>query len=109
MVNKTLDKEERKRNLIQFSRWQLLESPFAHHVPQIILTKEGKESQLVWDGTSKTWAYDITMNGMTSIEGETDITFGYIYMAFIIWLWNMKKSYPHEDILLAFINILSCF
>jgi len=49
------------------------------------------------------------MNEMTSTTNEAEITFGYVYMDFCIWLWNLRITYPDEDILLAFIDISSCF
>ena len=49
------------------------------------------------------------MNEMTSTDNKAEITFGYVYMAFCIWLWNLRITYPDEYILLAFIDISSCF
>ena len=49
------------------------------------------------------------MNEIIDTAKEAEITFGYVYMAFCIWLWNLRIAYPDEDILLAFIDISSCF
>ena len=43
------------------------------------------------------------------MEQEATITFGYAYMAFCIWIWCLCISFSHEEILLAFIDILSYF
>ena len=49
------------------------------------------------------------MNEVTPMSYEALITFGYVYMAFCIWLYNLRITFPDEDILLAFIDISSCF
>jgi len=54
-------------------------------------------------------AHDINMNEKTYTADETVITFSYVYMAFCIWIFNMCSSFPYLEIILAFINISSCF
>ena len=49
------------------------------------------------------------MNKVVPTENEADITFGYVYMTFFIWIYNLRILFPDEEILLAFIDILSCF
>ena len=49
------------------------------------------------------------MNEKTSQKGEPEITFGFAFMAFCIWLWNLRITFPYEEILLATIDIFSCF
>ena len=49
------------------------------------------------------------MNEVTPMEQEALIILRYIYMAFCIWIYNLRISFPKDDILLAFIYISSCF
>ena len=49
------------------------------------------------------------MNEVTPTDNKADITFGYVYLAFQIWIWNLRITFPNEEILLAFIDISSCF
>ena len=49
------------------------------------------------------------MNEITPTANEAEITFGYIFMAFIVWIYNLRITYPNEDILLAFLDITACF
>ena len=109
IVAKALNKEERNSHLIPFPRYLVRASSVAHHVPQAIIIKPGKKDRLVWDGSTKKYAHEITMNEVTPIVDEAAITFGYIYMAFLIWIWNLRITYPSDDIILAFIDISSCF
>lgn len=109
IVNKALNKEERNSHLIPFPRYLVRASSVAHHVPQAIIIKPGKKDRLVWDGSTKKYAQEVTMNEVTPIIDEAIITFGYIYMAFLVWIWNLRITYPTDDIILAFIDISSCF
>ena len=49
------------------------------------------------------------MNEVTLMQREAEITFGYVFMAFLFWIWNHSISFPDENIYLAFIDISSCF
>ena len=109
LVIKTLNKEERNHHIMPFSRWMVRASSYAHHVPQTMIVKRGKKPRLVWDGSTKMGWNEITMNEMTSIQREAPITFGGIYILLIIWIWNLRISFPNEDILLAFVDISACF
>ena len=108
-LQKALVKEVRNSNLMPMARWACTCSAFGHHVPQHIRVQKGGKPRLIWNGTTKENAQDITMNETTNTANEAEITFGYVYMSFCIWLWNLRITYPNEDILLAFIDISSCF
>ena len=111
VVKKTAVKEWRNKNIMIFSRWVLRASAYGHHVPQTIIIKNGnvEKARLVWDGTTKMYALEVTMNEITSTENEPDITFGIALLGFLIWIWNLRITFPDEDIFLAFIDISSCF
>ena len=49
------------------------------------------------------------MNEVTPTELEAILTFGCVHMRFCIWIYNLKISFLMEDIVLAFIDISSCF
>ena len=109
VVDKALNKEERNHHLMPFPGFVCRFASSARHVSQALLMKAGKKARLIWDGTVKASAHEIAMNEATSTAKEAQITFGYVYMAFCIWLWNLRISYPDEEIYLAFIDISSCF
>ena len=50
-------------------------------------------------------ARDRNMNGITPTDNEAQITFGYVFMAFIVCIYNLRISFPNEEILLAFMDI----
>ena len=109
VVQKTVTKEVRNSHLIPFARWICSCSAHARHTPQNILIKQGKKPRLIWDGTSRRSWWDRTMNMMTPIDAELAVTFGTAFIKLCTWIWNLRISYPDEDILLAFVDISSCF
>ena len=109
VVKETLNKEERNSHVIPFYYWVVWFSTFGHHVPQSMLVKLLRKARLIWDGTSKRSAAEVTMNDVTSIENEPEITFGYVFMSFMIWIYNLRIEFPDEEIVLAFMDITACF
>ena len=49
------------------------------------------------------------MNDSTPTDNEAQITFVYVFMAFIVWIYNLRISFPNEEILLTFMDITDCF
>ncbi len=49
------------------------------------------------------------MNMVMPMLLEMEITFGTAFTDLCIWIWNLRISYPDEDIFLAFLDISSCF
>ena len=116
-VVKTLVKEVRNHHLMTFMRWTVRASPNGHHVPQEYIAPKKpvnpdappKKGRFVWNGTLKWTASLITMNEASTTKNEAPITFGLVYIAFLTWIWNLRISFPKQDILLAYIDISSCF
>ena len=108
-VLKALVKEVRNKHLMVFPRWMVRGSPFGNHVPANLVVRPGKDGRLIWDGSTKRAAHEVTMNEVTPTANEAAITFGHMYLAFITWMWNLRISFPNEEIVLAFLDISSCF
>ena len=108
-VKKTLNKEEKNHHIMSFPRWMCRGSTYGRATTQTVIVKVGKKMRLIWDGTSKKFYWKVTMNDVTDIENEAVITFGYAYFGFITWIWRLRMTYPHEEILLAFVDISVCF
>lgn len=76
VVRETMNKEERNSHIVPFPIWMCAFSPFANHVSQGIVFKEGSDPRLVWDGTTKHDKDDVVSNDYVSTEDEPPITFG---------------------------------
>ena len=49
------------------------------------------------------------MNDITPNKNEAPATFDYVFMAFIVWIYNLIITFPDKGILLAFMDITACF
>jgi len=49
------------------------------------------------------------MNYIMPTDNEAQIPFGDVFMAFIVWIYNLRTSFPNEEILLTFMDITACF
>ena len=112
LVAISITKEVRNSHFIPMARWVCTCSPWGQHVPQNILIKPGKpgkKPRLIWDGSTCMFWYKTSMNMAALMELEMEITFGTAFTDLCIWIWNLRISYPDEDIFLAFLDISSCF
>ena len=66
-----------------------------------MVIKPGKNPCLVWDGTNKMSAADITMNEITPTDQEPEITFGHTKLNALIHIYNTRISFPTNDIFCA--------
>ena len=109
VAQKTVIKEVRHNHLIPFASWVCVASAHARHTPQNVLIKPNKKPRLIWDGSSRNLWYETTMNMMTPMDNELEVSFGDTFTKLCAWIWNLRVTYPNEDILLAFVDISSCF
>ena len=109
IVNKAMNKEERYSHVAPFPRWIVRFSWTAHHVPQGMNIKTGKNPRLVWDGSTKRAFDDIVMNDLTPTDDEAPITFGNTKKDVMSYIYNTRISYPKEEILLAAADVKACF
>ena len=108
-VRKTLNKEERNHHIIPFEQWMCRASPYRRQTPNTVIVKVSKKMCLIWYGTTKKFHREVTMNNVTEMGNEAVITFVYAYIGFITWMWRLRMTYPHEEILLVFVDISTCF
>ena len=109
IVRKTINKEDRYSHLIPIDRTICLLSPYLRHTSQGIILKEGKNPRVVWDGSTKRLPTDVVLNEHTSIQDEAAITFGDTKMLFYTDIYNLRITYPDDNILLALADVKACF
>ena len=111
MVIKTLNKEDRFSHVMTFMRWIVRAAPTARVTPQTMVNANHptKKPRLCWNGKSKRSPHETTMNEACSTAKEAPITFGYAYMALCIWIWNLRITFPTEELLLATVDFTACF
>lgn len=109
LTRKALNKEEKQSHVIPMDAVLLYFSPYCRHTPQGLIDKKNKKVRIVWDGSTIYFMDDVAMNAISPTELEAPITFGSVEADFDSYLYNLRVSYPNENILLAWLDIAACF
>ncbi|KAL7526106.1 hypothetical protein ACHAXR_001323, partial [Thalassiosira sp. AJA248-18] len=100
-VRATMNKEEKHCHVVPFISFVVRFAYTGHHVSQGMVLKLGKDPRLVWDGSTKLLPDDIVMNDIVPLLEESNITFGRSKDGYLTHIYNIRISYPNEDIDLA--------
>ena len=95
-----MNKEEKNQFLIPFPSWITRFIKHLHLTPQGLLVKKDKNDRLIWDGSFIPNWEATSINMMLNHQTEPKIMYGFTFQNHLQHLWNMRISYPNEDILL---------
>jgi len=100
LTRKTLLKDEKRGHVAMLDprfRWHVLRP---HTCPVGIVNPNHriKPPRMFYDASFVPNLWNETVNTWTSTETEPDLEFPSAFHEFIVWLWNMRISYPHEEI-----------
>jgi hypothetical protein len=104
-----MNKEDCYSHLVPMDPLLYKLSPYLCHTMQSIVTKDGKNNCIVWDGGTVTRPTDIVMNQVTPVAQEVPVTFGYVKSQIYMDIYNMRISYPTATILLGLADVKACF
>ena len=62
----------------------------------------------LWDGTFRLGWEFWSINDLTSVKFEPHVTYGDTSLNHFKWIYNLRISYPDEDILLATADVKAC-
>ena len=79
------------------------------HNSQGLLIREGKNSRLVWAGSTMYTPMDIVMHNMTPSGEDIKVTFGLVKILFYWLIYNQRACFPGKVIYLALADIKACF
>ena len=99
-VRKVMNKEERNSYVIPFPNWMTRLIPNLHTTPQGLIVKPGKNDRLIFDGSVRLQWNSMPVNDMTHPSNEPQIHFQKAMPNHLRRIWNLRITYPHEDILL---------
>ena len=108
-TKKALNKEDKHSFVIPIDEDLAFLSPYCRHTPQGAIDKLGKSFRIVWDGSTKSKHDDEVMNEVTPTDNEPQVTYGNVEKLFNQDLYELRASYPHETIYLAFADVTSCY
>jgi len=97
-VMKTMNKEDRKDQVLTFPAWL---ARFIQHLmttPQGLVVIPGKNDRLVFDASYMLNWLSRPFNHMIDLNDEQDIIFGGAYIKYLTALFNLRISFPNIDI-----------
>jgi hypothetical protein len=109
LVLKTINKDDWYSHLILLDEIMCCFSPYCCHTTQAMVIKAGKSDHLCWDGSTTIKPTDIVVNQVTPIACEAPITFKHVKMQLHIDIYNIPTTYPTFIILLAMVDVKTCF
>ena len=110
-VKKTMNKEERNNFVIPFPNWMARFAVDIFFTPQHILEKLNKADRQIFDASRRFTPTSVPVNMMTSTKlgFELDCLFGDTFEKLLTRIWNLRITYPNQDIILHANDVKSCF
>lgn len=106
---KTLLKEFKNQWMIPLPCWVARFVPHGHITPEGLVQKPHKKDRPVFDASALLFWYSICINMLTHTDNEPDIHYGETLINILIRIWNLRITYPLEDILLMCDDIAGAF
>ena len=98
LIEKALNKEHKYKYVMCFPGWISRFVPHLHVTPQGIVIKPGKKDRIIFDASIKLDYDSYCINMATDKNNEPDILYGEAFMKHLIRIWNLRISYPDQDI-----------
>jgi hypothetical protein len=107
----TMNKEERNNYVIHVPHWLWRFVPHCFITPQHILKKPGKKDRQIFDESRKYKWDSVPINAMTLTPhgSELKCEFGSVREAILVHAYNLRLSYPGNDIVVHANDVKSCF
>ena len=97
--------------VIPLRSWIARFVPHIFFTPHHILKKPGKSDRIIFDAARRYTPVSTPVNCMTSTPRGVELRceYGSVLEKLLIRIWNLRISYPNEDIILHANDVKSCF
>ena len=104
-------KDSKRGNVILVDPLVLLFIPNLHLTPQAMVDVDNpwKDERPVFDSSFRPAIWCDAINDWIDKETEGEVFFPGSFQRFLIWLWNLRISYPNEPIFLCDDDITNAF
>ena len=111
IIQKSMNKLERNRYVIPFLSYIARFVPNLFLTPIHILQKADKDPRVIYDASRRFTALSRPINRMTSthLGVELDCDYGKVLERLLIRIWNLRVTYPNQDIVIHANDVKSCF
>ena len=100
LIKKSLNKEDKLNHAMPFPCWIARLCPNIFLISNGIIIKPGGNDRLTWDGSIILNWDSQPIKHVTNTEDEPTINYGTAWNRHLEQIWNMRISYPTQDILL---------
>ena len=104
-----INKEEKNRFLFALPTWFTRFIPHLHLIPQALVISPGKNDRLIFDGSFAINADSEYVNNWTNKVNEPPLVFPASFIKHLTRIYNLRITYPSEDILLWDDDVSSAF
>ena len=110
-VQKNMNKEDKNNFVIPLPHWLSRFIPNLFFTPQHMLEVKGKKDRQIFDGSKRYDPSSVCLNMMTSTKlgTEDDCLFGNVRERIYTRIYNLRVTYPLEDIVIHANDVKSCF
>ena len=98
-VLETMNKEDKKGHVLTLPSWLAPLIPDLMLTPNGLVVKPGKNDRLVFDASFMLHPDSVPFNHRIDLADEPDIVFGGAWTKYLIWIYNLRISYPTSEIL----------
>lgn len=108
---KAMVKDNRKGFTLLFDQRAVLLMLHCHLTPQgvVDLNTPYKNPRPIFDSSFRPFPWCFAINDWTSKDNEPRLTFSEAELGFMIWLYNLRVTYPDEDIYIADDDVSGAF
>ena len=83
--------------------------PNLHLTPIGLIEVPGKKPRLYFDSSFRPKIWSMAINDVTDLSAEPDIHFAGAFVSQLAWIWNLRITYPTEEIFLGDDDVSGAF
>jgi hypothetical protein len=108
-VMETMNKEDRKDHVLTFPAWLARFVPHLMTTPQGYVMTPGKNDRLVFDASFMLHEDSRPFNHCIDLSDEPEIIFGGAYTKYLTAIFNLRITYPNDDIFVMDDDVAGAF
>ena len=108
-VMKTMNKEDKNSFLMILPAILGRLIPDIRYTPQGLVIKPGENDRLIWDGSHLIFYYSVCVNMLMDQALEPRLMYGTSWDRHLRRIWNLRITYPDEEILLMDDDVKGAF
>ena len=109
LIRKALNKEDQHRFALPFPGWVSRFIPNLHLTPEGLIVRPGKNDRIIFDASFRMDFDSQCVNMWSNPDREPPIRYGTTFLRHLIRIWNLRITYPKQDIYLWDDDIAGAF